>query len=353
MVAIRVTWWNLQNFFDTDDDPISRDFDYTRAAGWTPEAYAAKRANLAAALRATHDAQGPDLLAVAEIEKDSLLEELVAEMGGRPLRVVRDPLGTADLRGMDVAMAYDPEKLSLQGVASHRVHLRFPTRDILQAVFTIRETAETLVVFANHWPSRRQGVRESEPLRIALAENLAYLVHDHLKVGAAEYEALRQRRELEPVVAKWETKVLILGDFNDEPADLSVVRHLGASREWDRVAGPTNDITGFRSEVAAYRTQDVFLYNPMWRFLCQEDTGTFFYTGGPMGQRDVNRYQILDQIIVSRGLAGGLGTQLDRDSVSIFSDPLVATQRKRPRGFQRDTFKGTSDHLPVTAVLRG
>jgi hypothetical protein len=35
MGTIRVAWWNLENLFDTTDDPISRDFEYTPANGWT------------------------------------------------------------------------------------------------------------------------------------------------------------------------------------------------------------------------------------------------------------------------------------------------------------------------------
>ena len=43
---------------------------------------------------------------------------------------------------------------------------------------------------------------------------------------------------------------------------------------------------------------------------------------------------------------------LDPASVRIHATKTVATQpAKRPRGFDRKTKKGTSDHLPVTAIL--
>ena len=64
MGTINVTWWNLQNFFDTVDDPISKDFEYTAAEGWTQEVFDAKKKNLADALNATHQGNGPELLAV-------------------------------------------------------------------------------------------------------------------------------------------------------------------------------------------------------------------------------------------------------------------------------------------------
>ena len=72
MGSIRVAWWNLQNLFDTDDDPISADLEFTVAEGWTPAAFAAKKANLAAALNELHDGQGPELLGVAEVEGDAV-----------------------------------------------------------------------------------------------------------------------------------------------------------------------------------------------------------------------------------------------------------------------------------------
>ena len=74
---------------------------------------------------------------------------------------------------------------------SHVVHLRYRTRDIFEVVFELTDSGERFVVIASHWPSRRIGRRESEPLRIAVAENLAYLVRDHLLVDSITYEQLR------------------------------------------------------------------------------------------------------------------------------------------------------------------
>jgi hypothetical protein len=352
MPTINVTWWNLGNFFDTDDDPISRDFEYTAAHGWTPEVFEAKKANLAAALKATHDGAGPELLAVCEIEKDSLLEGLIAAMANPHLKVVGDAAGTSDLRGIDVAMAYDERKLTLLWSAAHVVHLRYRTRDIFEVVFEVKDTGERVVVIASHWPSRRQGKYASDPLRIAVAENIAWLVDGHVKVTPAEYESLRAQNNLTPVTRKWKTKVLLLGDFNDEPSDRSVVEHLMASRELDRVVGATNEIKGFDKETADYRAREAFLFNPMWAFAAQQGVGTFFLDSTSSGEPMANRYALLDQIVVSRGLLDTTGLRLDLDGVAIFRHPLVATPSGRPRPFDRKTKKGASDHLPLLARLR-
>ena len=352
MGTIHFAWWNLQNFFDTDDDPISKDFEYTAAHGWTEEVFEAKKANLAAALNALHDGKGPELLAVAEIEKDALLADLIEAMGNPHLKVVEDQAGTSDLRGIDVAMAYDERKLAVESFTSHLVHLRYRTRDLFEVVFTVNETGETLVVIAGHWPSRRLGRYRSEPLRIAVAEHVAYLVESHVKVEPEVYEQLRAQDDLAPVREKWETKVLVVGDLNDEPADRSVVDHLRAGNDLDRVTGPTNDIDGFESETADYRAQDVFLFNASWKFLPQQEVCTYFLDRLSSGEKFANRYQILDQVVASRGLLSGAGLTLDLDSVDIFRDKVVATPSGRPRGFSKKKKTGTSDHLPVTAVLR-
>lgn len=356
MSTIRFTWWNLQNFFDTEDDPISEDFEFTAAKGWTPEVFAAKKAKLAEALRSTHNGEEIELLAVAEIEKDTLLEELIEAMGYQHLKVVMDPSGTSDLRGIDVAMAYDDRKLEVKGATSHVVHLRYRTRDIFEVSFTLKDTGEELVVIASHWPSRRLGKFESEPSRMTVAENIAFLVDEHVKVAPARYEQLRN--SLQPEVAlqevkdKWETKVLVVGDFNDEPHDRSVIDHLLASHELDHVLGETNDIDRFKKETADYRGQAAFLFNATWKFLTQVKTSTFYFAGSLNTGTVTNRYQVLDQVVASRGLLAGNGLTLDLPSVAICHNKLVATREGRPRGFDRNKRTGTSDHLPVTAVLK-
>jgi endonuclease/exonuclease/phosphatase family metal-dependent hydrolase len=352
MGTIRVAWWNLENLFDTTDDPISRDFEYTPANGWTERAFVGKKANLAAALSELHGGQGPELLGVAEIEGDHVFKQLIEAMGNPHLKVVEDPAGTSDLRGIDVSLAYDDRKLAVIEQRSHVVNLRYQTRDIFEVVFDVVEAAERLVVLASHWPSRRHGRLASEPLRIAVAENLAFLVRDHVRVDSITYEKLRMANNLGPVRAKWETPILLLGDFNDEPFDTALVEHLQASSELDRVTGPTNDIDGFKQETADYRGDDTFLYNASWRFLEPENLGTFFISSTPAGEVFANRYQVLDQIVASRGLLKQTGLRLDLNSVDIYRTRSVATDSLRPRPFNRKTLKGTSDHLPVIATLQ-
>ena len=351
MGSIRLGWWNLQNLFDADDDPISADLEFTTAKGWTAEVYAAKLANLAVAVNELHDGQGPELLGVCEVEGDAVFQALLDEIGNPHLKLVSDPTRTSDLRGIDTSVAYDDRKLRPVEQRSHVVHLRYATRDIFEVVFELVETGERLVVVATHWPSRSKGRWRSEPLRIAVAENIAWIVRDHVRFDAERYLELKAAGDLAAVQERWETKVLIMGDLNDEPSDRSLTEHLQASSELDRVTGATNAVKEFKTEAIDYRGDDCFVYNASWKFLTPENTGTYFIDSTD-DEVFANRYQVLDQIIATRGLLDPAGLHLDVGSVRIHDTKTVATQpAKRPRGFDRKTKKGTSDHLPVTAVL--
>jgi hypothetical protein len=350
MGTLNLAWWNLGNFFNTDDDPISNDLEFTAEHGWTQQVFEAKRKNLADGLKTIFPNESIDILAVCEIEKDEMLSDLIAIMGDN-LTVAVDPNGTSDLRGIDVAVAYNPAKLKLEKMTTYNVYLRYPTRDLFEVEFSVLETHERFTVIACHWPSRSRGRYESEPARITVAENVAYIIGNQVKATPGAYEALRQVNELKPIQDKWESKIIVVGDFNDEPTDRSVVGHLNASGDLDRVIGETNDIDGFKEQVSSYRGQPVYLYNATWKLLGVDQLGSYFFDqeGVP------NRYQLLDQLVVSRGLVTGNGLTLDRNSVQIVRNETLATQTGRPKKFEKRnnqyTLKGYSDHLPLKAVL--
>jgi hypothetical protein len=221
--------------------------------------------------------------------------------------------------------------------ASFIVHLRYPTRDIFQVIFEVTDTHDRLVVIASHWPSRRQGKEHSEPARMTVAENIAFLVRDHLRFSSPEYLQRRATGDLAAVQAKFDTPLLILGEFNDEPSDAGVIGHLQASSELDRVVGATNQTTKLEAEVAAYRGDDTWLYNACWRFLGPENLGAFFIESTASGEYFANRYQVLDNLVASRGLLLQEGVTLDPATVDIYRDASVATPTGRPRPFNKRT----------------
>ena len=351
MADYRVGWWNLGNLFDTRDDPIAEEFNYTASDGWTPAVLDAKVANLADAIGGWFGGAGPDMLAVCEVENDDLFQSLCHKASGGRLQVVRDLSGTSDLRGIDVSLAVDPARFEVLSATSHVVHLRYATRDIFEVVLKLVGRRDRVTVIGCHLPSRKPGRYRTEPLRLAAAENLAFIVRDRLRLSAGDYERARLRDDLAKVQATYDSNVIVVGDFNDEPHSRSMVDHLQASSEIDRVVGPTNDIDHFES-ASRYRGDDTFLFNPCWKFLAVPDTGSYFIAGTSSGETFVNRYQMLDQVVVSRGLLTGDRLRFDPDSVRLDTSGRVATPSGRPRNFSRVTRKGTSDHLPLLFELR-
>ncbi len=171
---------------------------------------------------------------------------------------------------------------------------------------------------------------------MTVAENIAFLVRDHLRCSSPEYLQRKATGDLAGVQAKFDTPVLILGDFNDEPSDASVVGHLQASSELDRVVGATNQITKFETEVATYRGDDTRLYNACWKFLAPENQGTFFIESTASGEHFANRYQVLDNLVASRGLLLQGGITLDPATVDIYRAASVATPTGRPPPIQQE-----------------
>ncbi len=88
-MEINVAFWNLGNLFDTVDDPISNDFDFTPAEGWTPATQQTKVANLASVIDDMFDGTGPDLLGVCEVENEGAKGVQRFRQAGRARKEIR------------------------------------------------------------------------------------------------------------------------------------------------------------------------------------------------------------------------------------------------------------------------
>ena len=127
-----------------------------------------------------------------------------------------------------------------------------------------------------------------------------------------------------------EADIVIIGDFNDEPGDVSIASTLRAvsSRDSVTIAGST------------------LLHQCMSHLGTDEGTYNFHGT-----------WNMLDQCIVSRGLLDGTG--FGYDSVEIYKPTFLVEQGGRYAGYPFPTFGGQkylggySDHFPVLLFLRG
>ena len=386
-MEINVAFWNLGNLFDTLDDPISDDFDFTPAGGWTTETQQTKVTNLASVIDDMFNGAGPDLLGVCEVENEATLQQLVDSVTVRnDLEILQFQDGP-DIRGIDCALVYSNQKfepMTLGGSepaapTSHIVHNRYPTRDIFEVPLRVINNNAELILYINHWPSRRQDRFLSEPLRIAAANHLGRLIDRRLKLTRQELMALSDTAgSMTTIQKRWNRNILAMGDFNDEPFNRSILEELKASSGFDRLeetvkrSGGNNHLPG----VVSYAKLQAPLFNCMWPILAAPDRGSYHFG------RSIPTFNLLDQFIVSRGLYYGESglrmkrrtqlvppaqesdppaqTELDTVWADVFdSDRMITSaSTRRPKAF---TFKlrngtaknnnGYSDHFPIVTTI--
>lgn len=354
MAKIRIASWNLQNLFDTDASDIAADLEFTPEQGWDAEALDKKLNNLAEIITLMHGGQGPDLLGICEVENKPLLDELVKRTGLPNLVVAHKE--SPDIRGIDTSLIYSTDVFTPDGdPVGHNIHFRHPTRDIFEVPLKVKSNGARLHCFVNHWPSRSKGQFETEPLRIAVAENCAFLVQDVLKFKREEYLAMADTAQtLQDLNTRFDANVLLMGDFNDEPYSRSVVDYLLAAKDLDHIeevikkasanARPPRKHTPAARD---YLEQKAYLFNCMWPQAGLSDHGSLHY-----GQ-SVNTFNLLDQFMISRGLLlGQSGLKMLLDTVRVFeAPPMASSQKRRPIAFDKITKRGYSDHFPIEAAI--
>lgn len=310
--SFRAAFYNVENFFDTVDDSLTRDDDYTPegSRAWTDWKYKQKRNNIYKVIAAIGEWKGVDVIGLAEIENRQVLDDLVS---GTPLSKYDYGIIHAespDRRGIDVALLY--KKSRFEVINKNFIEVTFPfdstrtTRDILHTTLSYSKK-DTLHFFVNHWPSRWGGEERSRPNRLEAAKKLRKGVDSVLSVQP-------------------NAKIVIMGDFNDTPENISIMRVLHAHNTFNAV-------------------QDTALYNVSAPFLSLP-VGTYKYQG---------HWNILDQIIIS-------GSLLNQDKVLyttteaagilqhefLFTEDEKYTGKKPFRTYYGYKWQpGFSDHLPV------
>jgi len=209
-----IAFYNVENLYDTINDPMVDDEEFLPQGKnkWTGERYEKKLRNLARVLDSL--CSGPSLLGLSEVENEQVLKDLVAHplLKGKKYGIVHR--NSPDKRGIDVALIYRKEAFAPESVASLRVVLPgdsgYPTRDILLVSGKLH--GHLIHVLVNHWPSRRGGEQESAGKRMAAA-------------GVA-------RKAVDSLFKKFaDAQVVLIGDFNDQPSDASLLQGLRAEGE--------------------------------------------------------------------------------------------------------------------------
>ncbi len=292
-----VVFYNVENYFDTIDG-TNDDAEFLPASenNWNSDKYLEKRNHINQVFDLMPN---PLFIGMCEIENESVLRDLNAHSETRKsFGIVHEE--SPDARGIDVAIMYDSSAVKL--ISSGKIRFVLPnqtepsTRDILWGKFNRKK--DTIFVMVNHWPSRRGGQAESEPLRLEAAKNARIFIDSVLNSNT-------------------NAKIVLMGDLNDYPTD------------------------------KAPQLIDEKL-NPM----ITHESGEF---GGSHNYKET--WDVLDHIFVSPSLQNSRkGFKVCSSSGKIHSFPFLLTEYKGQivpfRTYGGSTYLGGySDHLPVSIEL--
>lgn len=312
---LRVAFYNTENFFDIKNNPITHDDDFTPTGKkrWGKKKFNNKLTNLYKTIAAMGNPYPPFIIGLCEVENSNVLYSLTKLTPLKQYGYKFIHSESADPRGIDCALLYTDSLLHLllnrDWDISIDADTSFKTRSILYAKFTYLPINDTLEVIVNHWPSRVRGIAESNFLRNSVAKILKHKTDSILKLNP-------------------QAKIIIMGDFNDEPKNNSLYNVLQA-----------------KSMLEINNTRLINL-----ALSYKGSIGTIKYKGN---------WQIFDQIIVSKALlkpkrkltVKNLGFQ-------IFNVPFLLTYDEKEFGqMPYKTYNGQkylggfSDHLPVFVEL--
>lgn len=313
----KVMFYNFENLFDTINDPEILDEEFTPDGPkkWNSVKYNKKIGNLERVLFdiAALDKNYPAVIGVSEVENRSVLEDVIATPKLAPANYRIVHYDSPDARGVDVAFFYRPDVFELEGSAPIPFTMEglpnFKTRDIVTMWGTIE--GEPFYFMVAHWPSRLGGKEASAPKRERAAEIMRRAADSVLRLDPA-------------------TKVVMMGDFNDDATDDSITEVLGA-----------------KGDIRKLEPGDY--YNPFINVL-KAGYGT-------LANQDA--WNLFDNIVVSENLVAGDGLKIRKASPkarfygNIFSRPYMIQQEGQYKGYPLRTFVGNnfqggySDHFPV------
>ncbi len=315
-ISVVIGFYNVENLFDTINDPDIRDDDWTPQGSnsWNTGRYFEKLENLSEVIEQLGqelNPDGPAVLGLSEVENTTVLEDLARQerIKDRNYQVVHE--AGPDRRGMDVAFLYNPTCFEYIGHKAYPTVIEdrpdFFTRD--QLLLTGKFLGERMHFIVAHWPSRVGGEARSRPLRVAKADIARHII-DSIQ-------------EAEPGA-----KVFMMGDFNDNPTDISIRRHL-------------------RSRGSKEGIRDDELFNP-YESLYQRGIGTNAW-------RDA--WSLFDQILLTPSLLNDDYSDFKYLRAEVFNRPFLRQPSGRFQGYPFRTFGGGvylggySDHFPVYVFL--
>lgn len=203
---------NCENLFDCQHDSQKNDTEFlpNGTYRWTPRRYWQKLNRVGQTIIACGGEgsawQIPDVVALCEVENDSVMRDLTKRSLLRKARYEYVMTHSPDERGIDVALMYSPMSFALINHRSVRIkHIEGmrPTRDLLYASGLVMN-GDTIHIVVAHFPSRRGGELHTRPYRMQAASQLCEII-DSVKAVSPK------------------AKIIVAGDLN-EYADAESLR---------------------------------------------------------------------------------------------------------------------------------
>lgn len=304
---LTAAFYNLENLFDIydDEDTFDEDFLPTSDKRWTKKRYDNKLRKLSFAISSIgleETGKNPAFMGFAEVENKQVIRDLLQTKHLIDLPYDYVHYDSPDERGIDVAFIYDTSQFKVTHSQVYPLYLLDEegkidhTRDILLVKGFIGNDAINVIV--NHWPSRREGSKESEPKRLKASETVESIIEE--------------LKEVNP-----DARIIVMGDFNDGPSNKSI-KNL---------------------------TLNQGLYNPM-AVLKSHDKGSLSYK---------LEWNLFDQILISPNFFER--NSLGFDSAHIFDAEFLKLFNGKYKGIPFRTYAGKkykggySDHFPVYLIL--
>ncbi|HRQ30620.1 MAG TPA: endonuclease/exonuclease/phosphatase family protein [Saprospiraceae bacterium] len=307
-----IGFYNVENLFDTIDTPnvLDEEFTVEGSNNWTSKKYWHKQNNLAkviSLLGTDSDKEGVAILGLAEVENRLVLEDLVKmpQISDKKYRIVH--FDSPDRRGIDVALIYQAGRFKVLDAKTFPIDIydglnKIFTREVLYVKGLL--DGEEMHFMVNHWPSRRGGEAKTAPWRAAGA-----------KVNKSIVDSLTNITE--------DAKVVIMGDLNDNPEDLSITKVLGA-----------------KSKITDVPERGLF------------NTVAQYYRRGIGSNAYQDSWSLFDQIIISKGFLTKKPNSYSFHKAYIFNKQFLRQKKGHFKGYPLRTFSGSeflggySDHFP-------
>lgn len=315
-----IAFYNVENLFDTINNPDTFDDDFTSngSNNYNAAVYWKKIENTSKVISEIgleKAKNSPVIIGLSEIENRDVLEDLANSKNLKNKRYNIIHYDSPDRRGIDVALLYQEKYFTPVSHEIFEVKLweengnRIFTRDQLMVSGFLED--ELIFIIVNHWPSRRGGQVRSSPKR----EKAAYINRQIIsKINLENQNA----------------KIIVMGDFNDDPIDISIKKGLNSIGKIEQL----NDST---------------LYNPMEN-LFKKGLNT-------LGYRD--QINLFDQILMSPPFISPdkKYETFQYFTAGIFNPAYVVTKKGNYKGYPFRSFGngnftgGYSDHFPVYVYL--